>query len=868
MPTLPDFNERDRHIKGIEFGIDEPVEELGDHSTIENEDGSVDIVLDELAVAAAPQFDSNLAEHFDDGDLKHLASELVELIGRDREARKRRDEQYEEGLRRTGLGNDAPGGAGFDGASKVVHPILAESCVDFAARAIKELFPPTGPVRTAIHGIENEAKIELANRKAKYLNWQLTKKMPEYRAELEQLLTQLPMGGSQYQKFYYDSRLGRSKTEFVPIDNMVLPYAANEFYGAQRATHVQHITRQEYNKRVDSGLYRDTTNIIIPPNAPEGTATEEANQKIEGKEADAYNDDGLREIYEVYLFHEFEEDDITEGYCAPYIVTVDKYNEEILAIYRNWEEQDTTFQKLDWIVEWKFIPWRGAYAIGFPHLIGGLSGAATGALRALLDSAHINNSQALVKLKAGKTSGQNIAVEPTQIADIEGPAGVDDIRKVIMPMPYNQPSPVLFQLLGWLTDAGKGVIATAEENMKNIGDRTPVGTTMAMIEQGSQTYSAIHARLHYSQCKALQIICRLNKTFMNDEEQIEDLGGLVISREDFISSNDIEPVTDPLIFSESQRYAQMQGAIQLRSLYNGQQLPNLPFNDVALVRSALRRLRIENIDEILPEPPKPQNLNPAAENVAALKGAPVVALPKQNHLAHIIAHVEFCINPVFANPIMGKMLMGNMLNHIQEHIGLLYADMMAMATRFDESVMQTPTRQLEEIMARVNMQVLAQLQKMLEPLAPKIAQIQQMAQQFTPPPPMDPAVDATFKAAMAEIERKKQRDQQELQMERELRTGVDPALERERMASEMHRNQLDNRTKHVTELAKNIGDNRTKQQIAAMQMGNDMLMNDYQSKLDQDEAIAGRIHEENMTRLDAELHPPEPKEPKSDNSAE
>jgi hypothetical protein len=854
MPQFPLPDERDREIPGLpaedlDVEVSEETTIEGDLSMKELADGSFEIsaaVDEELEPAG---FLDNLAETLGQDELRKIASEYIDLLERDKQARERRDEQYEEGLRRTGLGNDAPGGAEFNGASKVVHPLLAESCVDFASRAIKELFPPSGPVKSTIWGKENEERVDLANRKSRYLNWQLTKKMSEYRAELEELLTQLPMGGSQYQKFYYDTRHKRNRTEFVPVDDMLLPFAASDFYSAQRQTHVQHLTRMEFERRVNDGLYLDVVNLMTVPLSEERTASAEANDKIEGRDEDAYNDDGLRDVFEIYSWLSLEGDEITGGDLAPYIVTIDKYTEEVVAIYRNWKEEDSEYQKLDWIVEWKFIPWRGAYAIGFPHLIGGLSGAATGSLRALLDAAHINNSQTLVKLRGSKTSGQNIEVEPTQVAEIEGPAGVDDIRKLLMAMPYNPPSEVLLKLLTWLTAAGKGVIATAEEKLETVGDRTPVGTTQALIEQGSQTYSAIHARLHYSQAKALEIICRLNHTFMDDQETVEELGDLVISREEFRNSHDIQPVSDPNIFSESQRFAQMQGVLQLRQMYNGQTMPNLPFDDIAIARRMMERMRIPDIDSILPEPPKPQNMNPTAENVAGVHGQPIVALPDQNHLAHLYSHIDFCLSPLFANPMFGQKLMPIMLRHIGEHISFYYAELIAKATRYEEQVTVTPTKQLEDVMARANTVVLNQMHAQLQQLLPKIQQIQQLAQQFQPPPPADPAVEATLKAAMAEIERKKMRDQAELEMEKQHKLQILPQLEKAKLSTEVARNTQDNRTKQITELLKNHNDNQTKQHIAAMSVGNDRLMSVYQSKLDQQEAEAGRVHQTSLAKL-------------------
>jgi hypothetical protein len=346
------------------------------------------------------------------------------------------------------------------GASRVVHPVMAEACVDFASSAIKEMFPPDGPVRTKVLGEATEEKTEIAERKRDYMNWQLTEQIEEFRDEQEQLLTQLPLGGSQFMKLWYDEALRRPRAEFVPIDNILLPFSSVSFYTSQRVTEVQDITDEEFNRRIDMGLYRDIS-YVRATEEPEETKPTKANNKIEGKEFQE-NEDGVRRVFHVATNLELEDDSITNGEMAPYILMIDEADSEVLGIYRNWEEDDETLTKLDWIIEFKFIPWRGAYAIGLPHLIGGLSAALTGALRALLDTAHINNSATMLKLKGAKISGQSDEIQVTQVVEIEGAPGVDDIRKIAMPIPFNPPSPVLFQLLGYLDTAAKGVISTSE----------------------------------------------------------------------------------------------------------------------------------------------------------------------------------------------------------------------------------------------------------------------------------------------------------------------------------------------------------------------------------------------------------------------
>lgn len=834
MPVLPDIHPDDRHIAPIiadeSESILDPEPELGE--PIENPDGSASFSIPDEAPTAPTQFQDNLAEKFSEETLSRFAADYIELIERDKESREKRDKQYEDGLRRTGLGDDAPGGATFAGASRVVHPSLAECCIDFEARAIKELFPATGPVKTRIWGKETEKKIELANRKAKYMNWQMTIQIPEYRTELEQILMQLAMGGSQYQKLWYDEKMRRARTEFIPIDDVFLPYSTTNFYTAQRVTHVQHVTEFEYQSRISSGFYRDLGTMAETGMFPDQTASAKANDKIEGKEQDAYNEDGIRDLYEIYTWYEFDEDDIAQGGIAPYVITIDAYTEDVLSIYRNWDQSDSLMRKLDWLVEWKFIPWRGAYGIGFPHIIGGLSAALTGSLRALLDSAHISNSATLVKLKGGKVSGQNLEVDPTQIAELEGPAGVDDIRKVIMPMPFNQPSPVLFQLLQWLTDAGKNVIATATEVMNNVGDRTPVGTTMAMVEQNSHTYSAIHMRLHGSQAKAIEILGRINKTFLDDQQSIDDLGEVIVSREDFANSLDICPVSDPNIFSEAQRFAQMQGVAQVKA-----QFPTLKWDDDALARRMLMRMRVEGIDEILPPVKKPQNMNPVAENIAACHGTPLIALPQQNHLAHLFSHLDFATSPIFSNPAFAMKMMPIILEHCTQHIGFHYADAMNQATNFNQTAESTPTKMMEESMAHAHDKVMARLQQELGPAMQKFAQVQEAAQAMAPKPIPDPAIEATLQAAMAEIQRKKDKDSAELSLKEKELLEIKPQLEQMNAAAEKQKNDADNTQKQITELLKNRDDNETNKIIEEMKLSQEALMAQM-AKTQESQAIA------------------------------
>jgi len=734
----------------------------------EQEDGSAIVRLEDddlLGPEDSPDFYENLADIIDSYDLSGIALKYLELVEKDKSAREGRDKQYEEGLRRTGLGQDAPGGASFMGASKVVHPIMAEGCVDFAARAIKELFPPDGPVRSKILGEVTEQKTAIAERKRDYMNYQLTEKIEEYRDEEEQLLTQLPLGGSQYMKIWYDESKKRPCAEFLPIDNVYLPFAAANFYTASRVTEVNDITQEDFEARVSSGLYVDL-DIYRASQEPEESKPEKANNKIEGRKSEQENIDGIRRVFHIYTWMELEDDKKSKGERAPYILMIDELSSEVVGLYRNWEDGDKLMSKLDWIVEFKFIPWRGAYAVGLPHLIGGLSAALTGALRALLDSAHINNAPTMLKLKGGKVSGQSIIVEPTQVTEIEGAPGVDDVRKIAMPMPFNQPSAVLFQLLGWLTDAAKGVVTTAEEKIADVTSQAPVGTTQALIEQGAAVFSAIHARLHTSQARVLKIIGRLNRWYLDDnpDEMSEELG---VTSKDFEKNSDVVPVSDPHIFAESQRYAQVQ-ALAARAQAN----PDL-YNRLAVEKRILKQIKLPDINEVLPDPQDVKEMNPALENVAMTLGKPVGAFPNQEHLAHLQVHLDYAKDPMYgASPIMAPVFIPAMLEHLKQHLTLWYLNSMdryasdALGERFDILKVQPIIQEAQKLLAASSQHVHQDTQQQFSGVVPVMQQMIQTIQQLkAQQQPTDPSVQALVQTQMAETQRKTQADQARLQLD-------------------------------------------------------------------------------------------------------
>lgn len=740
---------------------------------IELEDGSVVVNFQEKhGPQKNPAFYANLAEELDEQTLNSLAIEYLDLIDVDQESRQQRDKQYEEGLRRTGLGKDAPGGATFDGASKVVHPVMAEACVDFAASSAKELLPPDGLVKSNIKGNADRKKEETADRKVVFMNWQLTEQIPEYRDEMEQLLTQLPLGGSQFLKWRYDDEQKRPTCEWIPIDNILLPYSSTNFYTAQRVTEVQDITEDTFLQRVEQGIYLDIDSDYSS-DAPlnDMTQSEKANNKIEGKDIPSKNIDGLRRVYEITCFMRLDDDPETEGLRAPYILTIDETTSKVLSLYRNWEANDEKLEKLDWYVEFKFIPWRGAYAIGLPHLIGGLSAALTGSLRALLDAAHINNSQTMLKLKGGRIGGQSDRIEPTQVVEIEGAPGVDDVRKIAMPMPFNAPSGVLFDLLGWLTAAAKGVVTTAEEKIGEANNQMPVGTTQALIEQGAKVFSSIHARLHRSQAKSLKIISRINHWYLSE---MDNQSGEEIEVRDFAYNSDVRPVSDPNIFSETQRLAQNQALLQMAT-----SAPPGMFNIRAVYQRVLDQLKIPAVSEVLPNPVGIVESNPALENVSMTMGQPAAAFPDQDHISHIQVHLEYANNPAYGgNPVIGPIFAPQALQHIKQHLTLHYLQEMrnyvAQAGSgkddFELHKEKTLDKDAQKALAIASKFVdqdakmnLAPYVQQIQALAQKVAQHQQAQQQQMLA--QDPTAHVIMQTQMAETKRKTEEMQARMQID-------------------------------------------------------------------------------------------------------
>ncbi len=542
---------------------------------------------------------------------------------------------------------------------------------------------------------------------------------------------------------------------------------------------------------------------------PDYSEASRANDKIEGREETNYNEDGLRTVFEVFAIADLE-----DYGPAPYIVSIDQISMKVLGLYRNWSEDDDSLEELQHFVEYPFIPWRGAYPIGLPHLIGGLSGAATGALRALLDSAHIQNAPAALKLKGGKIGGQTKSPMPGDILEIEGGFGMDDIRKVAMPIPFNPPSPTLFSLLSFVVDAAKGVVRTSLDDLPDMQTDVPVGTTLARIEQGLVVFSAIHGRFHDSQTRMLDIVHRLNGLYLDDEDIENEVGEKLATRADFQGPMDVAPVSDPNIYSEVQRISQVQIIAQRADLK-----PQL-YDQRKVEETLLTALKIPNGEQLLVPAATPKEQNAVNENVAASLGRPVVAFPEQDHLAHLYTHVAYMQSPNFGSlPIIAPRFIPLMLGHIAEHIALWYASAVFksasgalrtdlgdfMRSMRDDSTAEE-RQEMDRMLNEAGMDALMQGGEAMKALPEIIGQAQQLMASFAPQGG-DPFIAIENK----KIDTKAKTDGERLQIEAQSDAET-IKVKREKILAD----QQDAQAAEAAETLRNDADNSTATQLAVL----------------------------------------------------
>jgi len=610
---------------------------------------------------------SNLAEELEDKEVALIGKDLVRAYEDDKSSRKNWEDQYSKGLRMLGVvveDRQDP----FPGASGVHHPLLAEAATQFQARAIAEVFPPGGPVKTQVIGKVTDKKLEQSQRVQDFMNFQLTQEIPDYFNELDQMLFYLALAGSAFKKVYFDNTLDRICSKFVPAEEFVISMENTDLETAERYTQVMKLTRNDIRKYQVSGVYKDIplNNAESTPGANDGDMVEQTLQRLEGMSPSMA--DKIHTVLEVHTNLDIGEDKYEVA--LPYIVTIDLDSQIVLAIRRNWKEDDSLRRKRTYFIHYKYLPGLGFYGFGLIQMIGGLQHASTGALRALLDSAAFANLNGGFRAKGARIEGGDITVSPGEWVEVE--AYGDDLRKSFIPLPFKEPSPTLLQLLGVLTESGRRFASIADAMIGDSAGSGPVGTTIALIEQGSKVYSAIHKRIHQAQGREFKLIYELNGEYLDDEYSFEVIGeNKKIRRKDFTASISVVPVSDPNIFSQAQRIALAQTGLQL-----AQASPEI-INVKEATRRFLQALNIPDYMDLMIEDEDTPRRDPVSENMAVLNSKPIQVFEDQDHQAHITVHSQFMNDPRFGgNPEAKERLYPQMLAHMGQHMAYLYQQQM------------------------------------------------------------------------------------------------------------------------------------------------------------------------------------------------
>ena len=641
----------------IEVEVEE--EEVEPSEIIENEDGSVSldfnsVVKEELLA----EHDANLADGLDERLLMDLGNELIGLYEEDRESRQEWETSYAEGLKLLGLKyeeRDQP----FRGSSGVTHPVIAEAVTQFQAQAYKELLPADGPVRTQIIG-ETTPEVEAqAQRVQQYMNYQIMHNMQEFDPELDRLLFYLPLAGSAFKKIYFDETLDRAVSKFIPADDLVVPYNATDLFSASRVTHVIRMAENEIKKLQAGGFYRD---IPLQPYELDDELREKEREISGITKTSVDNDCTLIEMHTNIDLEGYEHTEPMEGtetgIKLPYIVTVDLESQQILAVRRNWKEGDEYYKKLEYFAHFKFLPGLGFYGLGLLHMIGGLGRSATSILRQLIDAGTLANLPAGFKARGIRIREPDEPLSPGEFRDIDVPGGA--LKDSILPLPYKEPSQTLMQLLGFVVDAGRRFAAITDMQVGDGNQSAAVGTTIALLEKGSKVMSAIHKRLHYAQKQEFKMLAKVFAESMPPMYPYNVYGAeAFVKQMDFDDRVDVLPVSDPNIFSMSQRLSLAQ--MQLQLAQSNPQMHNM----YEAYRRMYEAVGVQNIQMILPPPQEPQPTDPSIENARSLIQENLTAFQEQDQDAHIAAHLAFMKAPVVAStpPIFAMLLA-----HICEHI--------------------------------------------------------------------------------------------------------------------------------------------------------------------------------------------------------
>jgi len=665
-------------------------------------------------------FNENLADVLDASDLELLASDLTEDIDNDLGSRGDWEKMYKDGITLLGLKFEERTEP-WDGACGVFHPMITEAVVRFQSDTIMETFPARGPVRTQIIGKDTAEKKEAATRVQEDMNYQLTEKMPEYRPEHEKMLWNLPSAGSAFKKVYYDPSLGRPVSVFIPAEDIILPYGISEINTCHRITHRMRKTKNELLKLINAGFYRD-----IELGEPEKFTSDIQESKDKETGFSATYDDRF-ELYESHVdldlpgFEDKDEDGEPTGIALPYVVTMIRGTNEILAIRRNWKEDDDLKLKRHHFVHYQYIPGYGSYGFGLFHLIGGYAKSATSIMRQLVDAGTLSNLPGGLKARGLRIKGDDTPIAPGEFRDVD--VGSGSIRDNILPLPYKEPSMVLSGLMDKIIDEARRFAATSDMKISDMSNQAPVGTTLAILERSLKVMSAVQARVHYALKQELQLIAGLIRDYTDPDYTYEPEEGRPSAKKGDYSNVEVLPVSDPNAATLSQRVVQYQAVIQLAQM--SPHIYDLPF----LHRQMLEVLGIKHAAKIVPMPEDQKPLDPVTENQNALRGKPLKAFQYQDHEAHIKVHQSAMQDPVVQQLIgqnpQAQAIMGAMQAHIAEHVGYGYRQKIELALGVslpnpEDELPEDMEKEISRLMAEASVQVLQES---------KAAQAQQQAQQ-------------------------------------------------------------------------------------------------------------------------------------------
>ena len=705
--------------EAIEQEVTEAQDTPGPVEIEEGEDGSVTVDFDPNAASpeGGDEHYANLAEFLPDEVLDELGSNLTQKYNDYNASRKDWEQSYTKGLDLLGFKYDMRTEP-FQGASGATHPVLAEAVTQFQALAYKELLPANGPVRTQVVGAPSPEKTQQAERVKDYMNYELMEKMSDYEPDFDSLLFYLPLAGSAFKKVYYDELEKRATSKFVPADDLIVPYSATSLADAEAVIHRIKMSKNDLRKQQVNGFYLD---IELGTPGYQENDVEKKERELEGTKKT--QDDDIYTLIECHVnldLEGFEDQDPETGEQSgikiPYIVTIELATRKILSIRRNYEIGDPDKNKIDYFVHFKFLPGLGFYGFGLIHMIGGLSRTATAALRQLLDAGTLSNLPAGFKMRGIRIRDDAQSIQPGEFRDVDAPGG--NLKDSFMMLPFKEPSATLLNLMGIVVQAGQRFASIADLQVGDGNQGAAVGTTVALLERGSRTMSAIHKRIYSSLKQEFKMLARVFKLYLPPEYPYDVVGGQrIIKQQDFDDRVDIVPVADPNIFSQTQRISLAQTELQLAT--SNPQIHNM----YQAYRNMYEALGVKDIDLLLIKPQPPTPMDPALENIMALAGKPFQAFPGQDHRAHITSHLNFMATNIARN---NPMVTAAMEKNIMEHISLMAQEQIEL-----EFAQEIPKIAQMQQLAQQDQRIAQQVQSMLQKIeSRKAVLIAEMMEEF------------------------------------------------------------------------------------------------------------------------------------------